>query len=220
MAGADSAAFPAEVTQLNCGQRERGVRTGGVDERVDRVAGQWAGQHPVADPGNRLFGVHVQVAERGHRDSGDGVVDRAECAQRAEQRVGLGRVAGVVGLHDHERLAADLLGDLRDGREVEEAADRGELVRDLAAGQVGPGVQHLGSAPDRVPQGAGVGLGDREEPEFERGDDAEAAAAAAQRPEQVRLVPGVGAHQGAVGGHHLGRGPRCWPPGRTCGPGS
>jgi hypothetical protein len=105
---------------------------------------------------------------------GDGVVDRPQSAQRGEQRVRLCRIAHVIGLHDHERLAADGLGDLLDWREVEQPADRGQLVRDLSPGQLGPGVQHLRGALDRVPQGTRTPLGDREQPELERGDDAEA----------------------------------------------
>jgi hypothetical protein len=46
---------------------------------------------------------------------------------------------------------------------------------------------------------------DREQLQLDRGDDAEAAAAAAQRPEQVGLVLAVGAHELAVGGHQLDR---------------
>ena len=46
---------------------------------------------------------------------------------------------------------------------------------------------------------------DREQPQLQGGDDAEAAAAAAQRPEQVGLVLAVRAAELAVGGHHLDR---------------
>ena len=66
--------------------------------------------------------------------------------------------------------------------------------------------QHLGCPLDRPEHRAGVDLGDRVEPELDGGDDAEVAAAAAQRPEQGRLGVGVGAHQLAVGGDHLDRG--------------
>jgi hypothetical protein len=63
-----------------------------------------------------LFGVHVQVAERRHRDGLDRVVEGSERAQWGEQLVGLGRVTDVVGLDDHERLAAQRLGDFGDRR--------------------------------------------------------------------------------------------------------
>ena len=42
--------------------------------------------------------------------------------------------------------------------------------------------------------------------ELQRRHDPEVPASAAQRPEQVRLVVGVGAHLVAVGGHQLDRG--------------
>jgi hypothetical protein len=40
--------------------------------------------------------------------------------------------------------------------------------------------------------------------QLEGGDDAEVAAAAAQRPEQVGVLVGRGADSAAVGQHHLG----------------
>jgi hypothetical protein len=40
-------------------------------------------------------------------------------------------------------------------------------------------VEHVGAAVDRIPQCAGVDLGDREQLQVERGDDAEVAASAA-----------------------------------------
>ena len=55
---------------------------------------------------------------------------------------------------------------------------------------------------DEQPAGDGV---DRMEPVPEPRDDAEVAAAAADRPEQVRVRVGVGAHELAVRGHDVGR---------------
>ena len=52
-----------------------------------------------------------------------------------------------------------------------------------------------------MPENTRVG---RVEPEGQRGDDAEAAAAAAQRPEQVGVLVGRRVHELAVGGDHLG----------------
>ena len=69
-----------------------------------------------------------------------------------------------------------------------------------------PGVQHLGRALEREEHDAGVDLADREQVELERGDDAEVAAAAAQRPEELGLVVAVDAAQLAVGGDELDRG--------------
>ena len=71
-------------------------------------------------------------------------------------------VTEVVGLDQHERFAADVFGDLRDRREVDEPAHRGELVGNVTSGQFAPGVQDLRAALDRVPQGTRVRLGNRE----------------------------------------------------------
>ena len=80
-----------------------------------------------------------------------------------------------------------------------------------------PRANHLGGALAVPQQHAGVHVGDRQQLELERDDDAEVAAAAAQRPEQLGVVLGVGAHHRAVGGHHLHRADRlaaspCWRP--------
>ena len=72
-------------------------------------------------------------------------------------------------------------------------------------GPLAPGVQHLGRALPRPPHRARVELGDRVQRDLHRRHDAEAAAAAAQRPEQVRVVVGVDAAQAPVGGHDLDR---------------
>ena len=78
------------------------------------------------------------------------------------------------------------------------------LVRQVVRPRA-PDLQHLGRAIDRVPEDAGVDLLQREEVELDRGDDAEGAAAAAKRPEEVRLVRPVGAHEVSRGGHDLDR---------------
>ena len=56
--------------------------------------------------------------------------------------------------------------------------------------------QSIGPAVDRA---------DRMQPERERGDHAEVAAAAAHRPEQVGVLLGAGRDEAAVGQHHVGR---------------
>ena len=61
---------------------------------------------------------------------------------------------------------------------------------------------------------------EREEVELDRRDDAEVAAAAAQRPEEVGLVVGVDAAERAVGGDELDRGDAVRLQGRACGPAS
>jgi hypothetical protein len=64
-----------------------------------------------------------------------------------------------------------------------------------------PRLQHL-DCPFLWPeQHARVQLTHREQLQLERSDDAEAPAAAAQRPEEVGLVVGVGANLSGVRGH-------------------
>ena len=84
---------------------------------------------------------------------------------------------------------------------------RAEEVTSSGTGQrpLAPGVHDLGGALPRPPHRAGVELGHGVEGDLHRGHDAEAAAAAAQRPEQVRVVVGVDAAQPPVGGHDLDR---------------
>ena len=130
---------------------------------------------------------------------------RPERVQRREQLVGFYRVAEVVGLDDRERLTTDGFGDPRDRRQIQEPPDGGQLVRQIALSQLPPGVQDFRAAIDRVPQDSRIRLCDREQLELDRGDDREAATAAAQRPEQIGLVLGVGVDELAVGGHELDR---------------
>jgi hypothetical protein len=57
----------------------------------------------------------------------------------------------------------------------------------------------------RPHQAARVHLCDREQLELERGHDPEVPAASPQRPEQIRVLVGVGAHLLAIGSYQLGR---------------
>ena len=72
-----------------------------------------------------------------------------------------------------------------------------------SAVHVGPRLQDLLRALEREEERAGDDLGDREEAELERGDDAEVAAAAAKGPEQLGVVLGVDPAAHAVGGDEL-----------------
>jgi len=94
----------------------------------------------------------------------------------------------------------------------QDAGDRGDFV----GYRVGPGaprVQQLGASLDREEQHSGVQLLGGDERHLQCGDDAHAAAAAADGPEQVRLVAAVSAREAAVhgdefdGGHAVGREP-------------
>ena len=67
----------------------------------------------------------------------------------------------------------------------------GQLVGERGLRQLPPGVHHLAGALDREPQRSRVGLRELEQLELDRGHDAEAAATAAQRPEQIGLALAV-----------------------------
>jgi hypothetical protein len=67
-------------------------------------------------------------------------------------------------------------------------------------------LEHLVRAVEREEQRPGVELVDGMDGELDRGHDAEVAASAAERPEQVGVMLVVGSHEGPVGGHELERG--------------
>ena len=125
-----------------------------------------------------------------------------------ERRQGLGVVLGVPGADDDHGvpgLQLVLLRDERRRRRVERGHHDvdvlGEGVDDLA------GVPHHGGAVvERPEQQAELDhRPDLVQRELELGDDAEVAAAAADRPEQVRVLGLGGGPRLAVGGDHARR---------------
>ena len=64
--------------------------------------------------------------------------------------------------------------------------------------------EHVGAELDRPERRAREHVADLVQPEQERGDDAEVAAAAADRPVKVGVLVGAGAHALAAREHHLG----------------
>ena len=192
------------MADLDAGRRCPGFGPGHGDQGVDRRGGEVGQECAVARARHRLAGVHVQLAERGGGDHRDGVHLWAEPAQRADQLGAGARVAEAGSLEDGEGPAAQRLGDLGQRRHPQQVADGGDLVRDRC-GPFAPGVQDLRGALDREEQVPGVQLPDRVQPHLQRGHHPHAAAAP-DRPEQVRLVAGVGADQVTAGGDELGRG--------------
>jgi hypothetical protein len=65
------------------------------------------------------------------------------------------------------------------GKSIQEPTDGGQPVRQIALRQVRPGVEDFTATLDWVPQDSRVRPYEREQLELERGDDAEAAGAAA-----------------------------------------
>ena len=126
-----------------------------------------------------------------------------EVEERAQELAPRCLVAEVRGLDDHDLAAAERRRHLRDRRKLQQATDRGHLLGD-GARPVGPRGEHLARAVHRPDEPAGERLGDGVERDLDRRDDAEAAAAAPERPEEVRVRLGVGPHDLAVGGDDLG----------------
>ena len=146
----------------------------------------------------------MQLGQRPRRDGREGVDLRLEGEQRGEELAARCLVSLVRGLDDHDLAPAENLRDVRDRRELEHAPDGGDLRRQVA-GPLGPGAEHLARALHRPDEPAGVRLRNGVEGDLDLGDDAEAAAAAPERPEQVRVRLRVGADDLALGGDDLGR---------------
>ncbi len=96
------------------------------------------------------------------------------------------------------------LGDDRQWGDGAEPDDAAELVRRFG-GEVPVEAQHVGGVVGRPEDGPGHhGRADGVEREPERGDDAEVAAAASERPEQIGVFVGGRPDDAALGGHHFG----------------
>ena len=156
---------------------------------------------PIA--GHRRLGIHVQPDQRRSRGtvanvsiSGSSSRSGARISFASSSRAEHGAV------DDDDLAAAEELRDLRQRRDLQHPGRGADRVRrrlrplDVAR-------EHLRRplpGPDHHP---GDELVDRVERDLHRDDDAEAAAAAAQRPEQVGVLRPVGAHERAVGGDEL-----------------
>ena len=119
----------AAARPRSAGTRRPARRRGRRRRPPRRAAGE---QEPVARPRDRLVGVHVQVAELGHRGRGDRVGDGPERAQRREQPIGLapGRPGG-----RPRRSRTTCRGSARGPggpAEVAQPAHRGQLVGRVA----------------------------------------------------------------------------------------
>ena len=148
--------------------------------------------------------VHREVAEHDGRDHGERVAHGGHLAQRLQQLAALGLVAQERGPHDRERAPAGIRRHVGDRREVQQRCPRHQLVGQRRL-QGAPRVQHLAGELEREEQRAGVQLIDRVHGELDRRHDPVVATAAAQRPEQVGVMLGVGANELAVGGDELDR---------------
>ena len=193
---------PAEDPDL--GHRHRRDRRGcPFEDGVDGCVIEGVEEQRAMDRGAALLGALEQLvdADVGHRHDELGH-RRRDLAERLERRLTRLRVPVE---HEHQgqrRLPVECLGDERRRRGGHQDRDRRQRLgrtrcqRDEALEHLPGRGQEQGATEDR---GHGV------QPELEAGHDAEVAAAAPDRPEQVGMVGLVGDDDPAVGRHHLDR---------------
>jgi hypothetical protein len=134
-----------------------------------------------------------------------GIHDRlSDLAQGGEGLFALGLGADAGAVDGQQRRAAQGLGHVRERRRGDEADHGGDVVGD-GRRPVAVGAHRLRADIGGEEQGPCVDLGDRQQVDVKGGDDRIAAAAAAQRPEQVGVVVGVDRSLLAVGGDDLDR---------------
>ena len=109
----------------------------------------------------------------------------------------------VAGGNAHHRLELQLGRHERRGRRAGQGRDQGQLLRRAARERIEMG-QHLRGLLGRPHAKARHHGRDRMQAEAEARDDAEVAATAAQRPEQIGVLGLVGGDDRAIGQHHLG----------------
>ena len=190
----------AEHADLAGGQRRRRLADP-LEDRLRLPRADAAGEHRARHrdgAGALLVGIQLRVPHR-PQEVGDRLGQRAEGRDGALARLDVARV-------DHPRhhhgAAVQLLGHEGQRRREHHVGDRAQLVRrrlglrDEAGDHLGRRGEDEQAADDRV---------DRVEPVLQARDDAEVAAAAAQRPEQLRLGLGVHAAQPPVRGDDLRR---------------
>ena len=97
-----------------------------------------------------------------------------------------------------------VFGDERQRRGDLPGREAAQLLRRVAD-EVAVELQHGGGVAQLVEHRAAVDLADRVQPILERRDDTEVAAAAAEGPEQLLVLPLAGGQGPAVGGDDLGR---------------
>ena len=186
--GAVARQRPAHVAELEHRHRRAAARAG-PDLRhqlVDRLRRQLVQQLVREVEGQRVERVHGQVAEHDRRHHRERVALGPEVAQRPQQRAALG-LARRGTPPSRRRTSARGRTPARRGAAGSGCSDAHDMSSSGSVGQQrAPGVQHLGRALEREEHRARVELVDRVDVELDRGHDAEVAAAAAQRPEQVR----------------------------------
>ena len=128
----------------------------------------------------------------------------AELAQRLDEQLALLRITRVDQRERDDPGAVDALGKEGQRRRLAQDGPHRKLVRGFGD-ELAVALQHRLRLGDRVDDEAAQHVGpDRVEPELEAGDHAEVAAAAAESPEQVRVLGRARAHHLTCRSHDLG----------------
>ena len=166
-----------------------------ADDDIDRVVAQLAqeGGFPIVLVAVR----HGRVEQRLHhreRHRLDRVDERsAERPQRSQEPLAFREVAAVTGRDRGDRLAIGRVHQRRIGREF---VRRRLCKRPVELQQIRGAIPRMDDQPSQHHR-------DRMQPVFERGDDAEVAAATAQGPEQIGMLVGADAQHLSLGGHQF-----------------
>ena len=184
-----------------------------LDRRRRRAVGRARGRYsrlPVVAPALGLRRVEqLCICAYGRRC--DDVADRlAERLERREQRLAFRERSRVADEQRDDRLAVHVLRQPRRRRRDAQRRDAGQLARrlggelaDRSSSTSAASSPRHATAPPRISGPTGCSS------VFEAGDDAEVAAAAAQRPEQIRVLVLAGADDSPVGGDEIHRRQRC-----------
>jgi len=182
----DAADLPAVLEQ----ERERvRVDLAGVvlDEGLDGAVGQLRQvlSPPVVPQPGRRHGVEHRL-QAAVRDRPEEVDRRPEVLERLEIALAFRDVAAPAADDADGRLPLEPFGDELLGRRSQQGRCRADFVRGVLADEVAPGADHFGRALDgECHQPRVHDRTDRVDPELERRDHAEVAAAAAERPRRA-----------------------------------
>ncbi len=191
-----------QLSQLDEEQVAAGAGTGRRDQGLDRVRREAVDQDAVGVDRGGFLGVELEVGDLGRGHLGERVDLGPQGTQRGE---GAGTRLGVALHHrvEHDELPAAHVGG--QPLHVGHLEDPGHARHRLGCvrGPLAPRGEDAPRVPPVPGQHPGVRRPDRQQVELESRDDPEAAAAAAGRPQQVRVLGLGGAHERPVRQHQL-----------------
>jgi hypothetical protein len=185
---------PAELAPLDEHGRIDGIRPRDGEQGGQRLVAEGVEHDVLARAGGGLGWIHVHLEQTDRRHPGERVHLGPEVAPRQQQLFG----ACVVGEHgavdDDQRATTEERRQLGNRREAQHPQARGDRpIETLGPGP--PRAQHRRRRGEIPQQEPGVHIRDRDQLQFDADHDAEAAAPAAQRPEQLVVRVGCGMDQ-------------------------